>query len=207
MMTTLTTHGASLNEAASAVIKCRADDGVFGRAFIVETADERRWIITAAHCLPQLPPAHPASYLEERTYRKLFGDLRDPDPALWAECVFAEPVSDVAVFREPDGQALYDECELYESFVANRTALRIRPAEQTHAYVMNLAGEWIRTEIKIHSVGLSAAPTLAITTPGAFAGGMSGSPILSLDGYAVGVVSCDELNPQLAAVLPGWMKA
>jgi hypothetical protein len=30
--------------------------------------DEDRYIITAGHCLPRLPPCHAASYTEERTY-------------------------------------------------------------------------------------------------------------------------------------------
>jgi hypothetical protein len=32
-------------------------------------------IVTAAHCLPHLPPAHPYSYSYERGYMKLLGPL------------------------------------------------------------------------------------------------------------------------------------
>jgi hypothetical protein len=46
-----------------------------GRGFIVEAADCHigRLVITAAHCLPRLPPAHPARSLKERTCKKLLG--------------------------------------------------------------------------------------------------------------------------------------
>ena len=37
--------------------------------FLVE-ARARRLVVTAAHCLPQLPLAHAASYPAQRTYRK-----------------------------------------------------------------------------------------------------------------------------------------
>jgi hypothetical protein len=44
-----------------------------GRGFVVEGWD--RYVITAAHCLPHLPP--PASFLgaNERTYKALLGPL------------------------------------------------------------------------------------------------------------------------------------
>src|SRR6266704_2337028 len=38
-----------------------------GRGFVVEGAGERL-VITAAHCLPSLPPAGPSFGLEARTY-------------------------------------------------------------------------------------------------------------------------------------------
>jgi hypothetical protein len=44
-----------------------------GRGFVVEGDLEQRYIITAAHCLPWLPPSHGASYIEERTYQELLG--------------------------------------------------------------------------------------------------------------------------------------
>lgn len=53
--------------AKSAVVSVRWEDSK-GRGFVLRTSDEPL-IITAAHCLPELPPAHPGSYLHERTYR------------------------------------------------------------------------------------------------------------------------------------------
>src|SRR5262249_24072358 len=39
-----------------------------GRGFVVEGSRGKLCVITAAHCLPELPPAHAASKTEERTY-------------------------------------------------------------------------------------------------------------------------------------------
>src|SRR5205807_2007519 len=100
-------------ELANAII--RVGDG---RGFIVESRRGERIVITAAHCLPQLPPAHAFSYIEERTYCVL--GPRDETPSIYAECWYVDPVSDLAVLGPPDGQALYDECEAYERFVENR---------------------------------------------------------------------------------------
>jgi hypothetical protein len=84
-----------------------------GRGFVVEGKLERPYVITAAHCLPELPPAHGMSYLHERTYQKLLGALGEA-PSVWAECVFADPVADIAVLSEPEGQELFDQCAAYE---------------------------------------------------------------------------------------------
>jgi hypothetical protein len=68
-----------------------------GRGFLVAAGPRiGRCVITAAHCLPHLPPPHPASYTAERTYTKLLGGL-DEECAIWAECLFVDPVADVAV--------------------------------------------------------------------------------------------------------------
>ena len=45
-----------------------------GRGFVVERR-RQRFVLTAAHCLPFLPPAHPMSYTEERTYAALLGPM------------------------------------------------------------------------------------------------------------------------------------
>ena len=81
-----------------------------GRGFIVESRDaSEQWIITAAHCLPKLPPAHPGSYTEERTYENLIGTL-DGERTVWAECLSADPVADIAVLTGPDDQVYFDAC-------------------------------------------------------------------------------------------------
>jgi len=86
-----------------------------GRGFVVETLEaEHRLIITAAHCLPFLPPAHPAAYFAERTYRRLLGPL-EAEPTVWAECRFIDHVNDIAVLGAPDGQELAQEADRYEA--------------------------------------------------------------------------------------------
>ena len=65
-----------------------------GRGFVVETEREDRFIITAGHTW-------------ERTYAKLVGPVGG-EPTVWAECVFINPVDDLAVLAPPDNQALGD---------------------------------------------------------------------------------------------------
>jgi hypothetical protein len=75
-----------------------------GRGFVVEDAERfARFgfrgdclVVTAAHCLPFFPPCHSCSYLHERTYKALLGPLGQK-PTVWAECLFADPIGDIAV--------------------------------------------------------------------------------------------------------------
>jgi hypothetical protein len=97
-----------------------------GRGFVVQLGGDLV-IITACHCLPRLPLAHPASYLEERTYKTLLGPLRDK-PCVWAECLFADPIADIAVLGTPDTQDLYKEAEAYNRLVVGRDPLQIGDA-------------------------------------------------------------------------------
>jgi hypothetical protein len=83
-----------------------------GRGFVVEGERETRLIITAAHCLPSFPLCHGASYLEERTYQALLGPLGEK-PTVWTECLFVDPIADIAVLGQPDNQdELYDQGDL-----------------------------------------------------------------------------------------------
>jgi hypothetical protein len=86
-----------------------------GRGFVVD-GEWTRLVITAAHCLPQMPPAHGASYTEERTYSDLLGPL-GAETTVWAECLFADPVADIAVLGEPDSQELYEQARAYNSLL------------------------------------------------------------------------------------------
>lgn len=150
-----------------------------GRGFIVEH-HPRRIIVTAAHCLPNLPPAHASSYTEERTYRALLGTLCG-DCKIWAECLFVDPVSDIAVLGGPDNQELFDEAEAYEELVANAPALSISSKLTKGGWVMSLKGNWVPMPL---DQGLSGQALFINHTEG----GQSGSPILNEVGEAVGVI-------------------
>jgi hypothetical protein len=45
-----------------------------GRGFMVER-QRQRFVLTAAHCLPRLPPAHPMPDTKKCTYEALLGPL------------------------------------------------------------------------------------------------------------------------------------
>jgi hypothetical protein len=192
-----------------------------GRGFIIE-ADGQRLVITAAHCLPHFPPCHGANYLEERTYAKLLGRRDDPLPTVWAECLFVDPIADVAVLGSPDRQDLLEQADDYEALVTVAPALSIdemadpdRLTEQRgeEAWLLSLDGRWTTCSVRVFR-GLWIDHAVD-----GIRGGMSGSPILNSNGKAIGVVcigsgtgtedteACAEggPNPRLTLCLPGWL--
>src|SRR5262249_33780272 len=114
----------------SAVLRVRG-----GRGFVVRRPNHRghgeRIVVTAAHCLPSLPPCHPwRSESHESTYKRLIGPL-GAKPTVWAHCLFADPVADIAVLGQPDNQDLSDEADAYDQLVESMETLAIgnAPAE------------------------------------------------------------------------------
>jgi hypothetical protein len=118
-----------------------------GRGFVVKYA-HNRLVVTAAHCLPLVPPAHGASYLHERTYRTLLAPLGG-EPAVSAECLFADPIADIAVLGSPDNQELGDEAEAYEALVESVTPIAIAEApEKGDAWLLSLEQEWFKCTVE-----------------------------------------------------------
>jgi hypothetical protein len=161
-------------------------------------------VITAAHCLPRLPPAHPVSYAYERTYQRLLGPLGE-ETTVSAECLFVDPISDLAVLGSRDNQTYSDEANAYEFLVDGRPLLPIGHATGLRGQVLTLKGQW-----KV--CGLSADYGRLILREGSMPGdpegvvkdAVSGSPILDASNRAVGVVSCNQLHPILTRDLPRW---
>jgi hypothetical protein len=196
-----------------------------GRGFVVERRQglrRQRFILTAAHCLPSLPPAHPMSYTEERTYEALLAPL-GATPTVWAECQFADPVADIAILSGPDSQALFDQAEAYEEFLANKVPFVIgdAPKEGRERVVLPHGGGLFGGSFTIKTEGLGSArllsldgrwiecrverrgPGLAVVEESLVASGTSGSPIMMAD-RAIALVSTDMLNPVLKDCLPAW---
>jgi hypothetical protein len=188
-----------------------------GRGFVVEHG-YKRFVVTAAHCLQRgnppehyLPPAHGASYLQERTYPNLLAPLGE-EPAVWAECVFVDPVADIALLGTPDNQELGEQADAYEALTEAASALPIsRPPKDGPAFVLSLTGEIVPCTVRCIGDG----PLFLFDTglkEGA-EGGMSGSPIIVADGSAIGVVCLGNNAPQygigpnpcLMHHLPGWL--
>jgi hypothetical protein len=172
-----------------------------GHGFVVETGRERL-VITAAHCLPDLPPCHGASYVEERTYGNLLGPFGAPEPKVWAECRFADPVADIAVLGSPDNQVLWDEADAYEALIDEALALQIGEAPQeVPACLVMLDGRLARCVVS-HRGG----PLWIKGATEGIHGGMSGTPILTDDAVAIGIVCLSSgPHPRLTHHLPGWL--
>lgn len=146
---------------------------------------KKRLVLTAAHCLPKLPPAHPCALFQERTYPNLLGRLDGKSNEVWTECLFVDPIADIAVLGCPDRQELYEESEAYDALTDDAPALLIGKAQSGKGWVLALDGaHWIPTKLRLilspHGTSLAIGPTKT---------GMSGSPIMSDRGRAVGVVS------------------
>ena len=187
------------------------------------SSSRRRYVITAAHCLRRLPPAHSSAYTTERTYRRLLGPL-GRRPTVWAMCVFVDPVADIAVLSEPDGD-LFKEMEAYAAltdpvtpfllgtltFVQQESqlpdgglggAIRLPREAEAPGLILSLDRRWVACTVK--SRGGRAASVEKPEAPIEF--GMSGSPILGPDGRAIAAVSGGESsNPLLSEALPGWL--
>jgi Trypsin-like peptidase domain len=204
-----------------------------GRGFVVErrrrvNLDVERIIITAAHCLPRLQPPyehllrlprpHPGRDLNEGTYQRLLGPLGG-ELTMWAECLFVDPVADIAVLGQPDNQALSEQADAYDELVADMTALAVadappqgteviegeaitiggvrydigpieRPtAGKGPARVLSLDGNWCEGRVERRSGWLKFEPHAAVVE------GMSGSPIINTAGAAIGVISVESMSP------------
>jgi len=127
-----------------------------GRGFVVEGSGPRglgsaRYIITGGHCLPKLPPCHGMSYTEERTYLKLLARLGET-PSVSCECLFVDPIADIAVLGMPDDQELSAEAEAYEALVEAATPLIVAepPGKPIADEVAELARHGIDQKAAMH---------------------------------------------------------
>ena len=195
-----------------------------GRGFIVAGAREwepglfieERYIITAAHCLPKLPPIYPdrADY----TYKALVGRIGDVGRKnrVWAACVIADAMSDIAVFGGPDDQALYSESNKYQTMIEDEEIVPFfvsDPPVKGPALLLSLDGRWFGCSVERHPPD---GPLWITNAEEPIVGGMSGSPVLAPDGTAIGVVSISSgsgdsdthregMSPAMMRDLPAWL--
>jgi hypothetical protein len=193
-----------------------------GCGFVIE-ADGTSYVVTAAHCLPARPG--PSWSPEECIYTNLLGRL-DAKPRVTAECVFSDPVADIAVLGEPDGK----DTEAYRQLMATTMPfaigqLKYRPSRFrlsdgitasspreviAYAMLLSLDGRWFSCRVRSLR---SLVPSLVIEYPAQpIVQELSGSPIILADGSAIGVVCTKSggdsaLNPLLPACLPAWLAA
>ncbi|PYF03842.1 hypothetical protein BJ122_10599 [Rhodopseudomonas faecalis] len=190
-----------LKRSAASVLKVGG-----GRGFVVE-GKQNRLVITAAHCLPSLPPAMPAAYTEEKTFPRLLGPLGG-GPSVAAECLFVDPVADIAILGQADYEFEEENCGAYQNLVEACEPIMVDVCRhEDRLFLLSLDNDWHECMAR-HSGGgvwFSEAGN-------GICAGMSGSPAINTDGKAVALVSVAEgmkgtrggPNPNLAAHLPGW---
>ena len=178
-----------------------------GRGFVVAGEFETKLIITAVHCLPDLPPAHRGRYLEEETYQALIGPLGE-EPTVWVSCLFADHVADLAILGSPDDQELGEQSDAYNAFVEPIQPMTIANTvkgrafeKQGRSWLLSLDLKWYPAPYSVFGEG-----SLCLGLDTKTKGGMSGSPIVNDDGAAIGVVTFSgSSNPRLVRDLPGWL--
>ena len=131
---------------------------------------------------------------------------------MWAKCLFADPVADIAVLGQPDNQDLHEEAQKYDELAWSVEPLAISdikacdPSERDWAkdrvWVLSLDGEW--NECMAGHIG-----GRSLLTKGPIVSGMSGSPVVDDLGAAIAAISSgserEHLNPRLTQSLPGWL--
>ena len=194
------------DRALSAVV--RVGDG---RGFIVESSGRfgrDRIIITAGHCLPVVPPCYGFSSPAERTYEKLLARLGE-QPSVWCECLFIDPIADIAILGSPDSQEWSDQADKYKALVEAATSVAVAepPSQPIAEEIARLAElrlservQWAMRECPAFLLSLNNrwfpcrvqhAPNNMLWISDAadeIAGGMSGSPIIAEGGSAIGIV-------------------
>ncbi len=194
----------------AAILKVYVSDSIVtvgnGRGFLMETG-RIPVVITAAHCLPHLPAINPASLFSESHYPNLLGPLGAP-PTIAAECLFVDPIADLAVLGAPNQELLTEDMD-YEELIENRPRLSLEyVTEGNRGWLLTLDGNWQGCTAEVVPRGdrmfIDGVP---------IAGTMGGSPILNANGNAVGVVSRSQAigasitgpHPVLLVTLPGWL--
>jgi hypothetical protein len=142
-------------------------------------------------------------------------------PAIWAECLFVDPVADIAVLGQPDSQVLWEQAAAYGELVQAAIPIAIADMPQGgHAWLLSLDGRWFRCAVYDSSQFRAAGdkPLLLQDAAEPIKGGMSGSPVVSPEGAAIGIMCCSSgtgldveehtdggMNPRLVDHLPGWL--
>jgi hypothetical protein len=141
------------------------------RGFVVANPGGRRFVLTAAHCLSQIPLLD----LKLKTFDRLVTSGRR---RVTVRCHFADPVADIAVLSPT---------LVPKSLISDAEPLSVAspPAGRFTAWLPSLDSEWFPVDVLGSDLGITIMdwPPDKEIEPG-----MSGSPILNNVGAAVGIV-------------------
>jgi hypothetical protein len=183
------------DEWSGAVIAVGSGHGFVGQG----TYD--RFVITAAHCLPRLPPCNVSEYDRECLYPTLLGPPGSQQ-TVGAACCFADPISDIAVLRVPNGIECAVEFDQYLQLTDAATPLSIaEPSEASLGWILLPDGSWSSHVVR------SASGRLLIIVLDEILVEMSGVPIISDQGTAIGVFCPDPERKVLRASHPALIGA
>ena len=217
-----------------------------GRGFVVEGSGDfapERYVVTAAHCLPQMPGPDPGREHVAYTYKDLLAPL-GAEPSVWCECLFVDPIADITILGAPDYEVLSEQAGAYQELVAAAIPLAVAeppskaiednpstlppPPETVPEGHIRYQAPPIAPDIPEYRAFLLSLNNrwfpCTLCDPGKLwisnaaediEGGMSGSPIVTENGKAIGVACLssggDDLhhreggpNPCLMRNLPGW---
>lgn len=178
-----------------------------------------RYVITAAHGLPSLPPPSIVPSESGVIYRLEAGRDRTGTVApalpagtpgapagmrrLFSRCLFVSLTADIAVLGEPDD---VDEALVFAALVDRVPPFAISVPADGPASIPSLGGGLAPCTVKRHGTCLSVHLPHAADAP-------PGSPIVAPDGSAIGIVVADgrvrslsqSPQPILVDQLPGWL--
>lgn len=149
-----------------------------------------------------LPEANPHASSRKRSYA-LLGQLAAPNPSIVAECLFVDPVVDIAVLGRPNEQPGYEDGELADGYDADAFDELVEEAtalpevgdisRNATGWLLSLERQWKPCLLEVHRHPYGEGiprKTLYIThASGGIVGGMSGSPILLDNGSVIVVIS------------------
>jgi hypothetical protein len=139
-----------------------------------------------------LPPADAVWNSSQRIYQDLLGS-RGGTTNVWAECLFVDPIGDIAVLGCPED--LDERGNAYHDLIDDSPALGIGQARSGRGWVLALDGQWFETTLEVSPGIYSSSVWIQTAKPG-----MSGSPVLNDSGRAVAVVSVATETVSVASV-------
>lgn len=168
-----------------------------GYGFVVQGAYDRV-VITAAHCLPQLPSSNVGQRAGETLYPTLLGPLGG-EQTVAAACYFADRISDIAALGFPNGIEAPEEFRQFLQLTDAATPLSIvEPVLASLVWIPSPDRDWLSY------VARSAwGEQLLMIGIDEILVEMSGVPIVSDAGAAIGVFCPDPERGFLGGAHPG----